>query len=394
MIDKQHPPPQNSSSAPVRHDQSALPLSHHPVLQELRARRKELAQRLAALLEEARVIMEVVNPPILDTYDTLFRAAQIQLQKLTVEAAEVRRREELFRLKLERGEKLTPETIKLVHGIVDREFARIRRTVAEALDDAAKGKEQQQAYKRTKSNRKQYGGSRTDSQIDNAENTERTQELVRIYRAVVKKLHPDTHTYNSARASEHNTVAHLAADQYRYHKELSEQQSTLPPEFDKFWHQVQEAYKEGNIKRLQSIYDIVCLTEEEQVSDTLDTHSAEEYLRAEIGRLARRVHAEETKLKNLQTAEPYILKDVIHDECWQQQERERLAHDTALKKQDIMRSRAFLDSIHAGLDSIHAGQGTDRPVFPPNDNLSSSDDVADEKNFQTDFMENTYFSQR
>jgi hypothetical protein len=315
---------------------------NHPLIAELRARRKQLSERLLWLVEEAQRIKESVNPPIVAEYDRLFRELEIVLQRKALEAAEIGRREELLRLKLERGEKLSPKMIALVHGMVDREFARVRRRIDEAFNMDKQGRE--------RAARKRARQAESDS------------EVARMYRSIVKKLHPDVQYPNT-----------LLPDNASQHSSAPQDKRT---DFEKHWQAAQEAYHHRNTQKLRSIYELVCLTEEQQ--DFTDVPSAEEYLRAEIARLTRRVHSEETKLKNLTNAEPYTLRDCIGDAAWQDQERVRLEQEIAVKERDIERSKAFLASIHA--EDWQA--------------IRASDVHQHSEIFNDDFMENTYFGHR
>ncbi len=319
-------PPPAPASVPVT----------HPLLVELREQRKRLSARLLETVEEARHIKEHVNPAVLALYEQYFRHLEIALQRKTLESAELTRREELFRLKLERGEKLSAKMIEVVNTMVDREFARVRKRLREAFDMS--GQEREREAKR---------------RIRNAESEG---EVARMYREVVKRLHPDV-------------AHHIAAEQ--------------PPEaqqhgsdFDKFWHKAQEAYKTRNTSQLRTIYELLCLTEERQ--DFRDMESAEVYLRNEISRLARRLQSEEDKLRNVKTSEPYTLKDCIQQQQWRDEETKRLEQELAAKERDIERAKTFLQSINA--DSWQ--------------NTPASKDHEDGRLFNDDFLENTYFSNR
>jgi hypothetical protein len=317
-------------------------IATHPRIAELRARRKQLAERLLDVVEEARHIKEHINPALVHAYDANFRTLEITLQQKTLQAAEIGRREELFRLKIERGEKLNDKLIAFVHGVVDREFARVHKRLREAFDMDSKERERA-ARKRMKL-------------------AEDEGEVARMYRSIVKKLHPDLQTPQTAQAPSSQSPSNQASS-------------------SQYWQTVQDAYKNGNVQQLRTMYEIVCMADEQ--GDFTELASAEEYLRAEITRLARRVHSEETKLKNLQTSEPYTLKDNIDSEAWRAQETKRLEHDIAERERDIERSAAFLASVNAG----DWEQGVD--------GRSNADKRAERAElFNDDFMENTYFGSR
>jgi hypothetical protein len=145
-------------------------IAAHPRIVELRARRAACATRLAEILTEMQHIKNQVLPRLLDDYDTHFRTLEITLQKATLHAAELGRREELFRLKLERGEQLTERMIEVVNTIVDREFARVKKRIRETFDMTAQEREREATDRAERHN---------------------TGDFAKLYRAIVKKLHPD-----------------------------------------------------------------------------------------------------------------------------------------------------------------------------------------------------------
>jgi hypothetical protein len=118
-------------------------LAPHPVVAELRKRRTHLVERLGERMREVHRIKETVLPPLFAEYDKHFRTLEIELQQVTLAASELGRREELFRLKLERGEVLSAKMIEVVNTIVDREFARVRKRFYEAFEQTPEEREQE-----------------------------------------------------------------------------------------------------------------------------------------------------------------------------------------------------------------------------------------------------------
>ncbi len=308
--------------------------------EELRVRQTALLKRLSECVQEIRRVQDDVLPAIMQECDKHFRTLEIELQKVSLNAAELARREELFRTKLERGEKLTPQMITVVNAIVEKEFARMRRRFNEA-------------FRMTSEERETAVKAHNHAALVNE------QELAKMYRAIVKKLHPDKHT------AEANTP-----------HALPEEPSSL---FAQFWHSTQNAYEHKNQRDLQTIYDLVCAGGEQEFSETNlnGTLQHQEYLKAEITRLEARLRVEERKLRDLTTTEPYTLHDLLKSQTWCASEQERLKNDIHEKQREAERSRAFLASLHA-----------DMPLPEP------SPEKQHEQAFHNDFMENTYFSSR
>ena len=308
--------------------------------EELRTRRNALLKRLSECVQESRRVQDEVLPAIMQECDKHFRALEIELQKASLNAAELARREELFRTKLERGEKLTPQMIAVVNAIVEREFARMRRRLSEAFSMTNEERE-------------------TAAKARNKAASVNEQEIAKMYRAIVKKLHPDKQNPHA------NTP-----------QATSEDPSSL---FAQFWQTTQNAYEHKNQGDLQTIYDLVCAGSEEEFSEiNVDgTVQQQEYLKAEIMRLEARLRVEERKLRDLTASEPYTLQDLLKSQTWCASEQKRLRNDIQEKQREAERSRAFLASLHA-----------DMPLPAP------SSEKQEERAFHNDFMENTYFSSR
>jgi hypothetical protein len=307
----------------------------HPRIAELRRRRREALERLKQCALNLHRLQESVLPELLDRYDALFREREIALQRATLLAAEIKRREELFRLKLERGERLTEEMITVVHAIVDREFERVKQRQREALDMSAQERERNAAERAQR---------RNDG------------DFAKLYRSIVKKLHPDAASSDAAQ-----------------------------PRNEQFWHAAQEAYRERNFSALQSIHDIVCELEDEENNDkTPDDarwrhyESAEAYLAAEVQRLESRLRNEERKLRDIYNNPPYSLRELMQSPAWVESERAALQSQIAAKQREYEQATTFLSSINA-LKSEH-------PERSPEEQRRND--------FANDFMENTYFNFR
>lgn len=291
-------------------------------------------------MQEIRRVQDEALPAIMQECDKHFRTLEIELQKASLNAAELTRREELFRTKLERGEKLTPQMIAVVNAIVEKEFARMRRRF-------------QEAFGMTNEERETAAKARNHAASVNE------QEITKMYRAIVKKLHPDKQTAHT----------HTPQTSFREASRL----------FEQFWHTTQNAYEHKNQRDLQTIYDLVCAGSESEFSEAnVDgTFQHQEYLKAEIIRLEARLRVEERKLRDITTSEPYTLQDLLKSPTWCASEQQRLRNDIHEKQREAERSRAFLASLHA-----------DMPLPAP------SPEKQHEQAFHNDFMENTYFSSR
>lgn len=269
----------------VQHSSSRI--ERHPERVELEARRLQLRAELAAALDEWYELQHKVIPELRAEYERHFRDLEVGIQSEALRCADLARREELFRTKLERGEKISEHTARLVHEMVDREFAKLR----ERLQNLAE-KDRRKRERRRRRLAKQE-----------------LQELPGIYREIVKKLHPDA-TDNSA-------------------------------DFSKYWQRAQQAYQTRNLARLKSIYDIVCgggKVKDEMPADL-------DLLREEVNALQRRVDYEARKNAKLKTEEPLAWRDDLYRDEWIDEHKKSLQAEIDAKTAEAERRHQFLQSI-------------------------------------------------
>src|SRR6185369_2405284 len=121
-------------------------------------------------------------------------------------------------------------------------------------------------------------------------------ELPKLYRAIVKKLHPDV--------------------------------STETDDFSKFWNSAQTAFENKNLQKMRSLYSLICSDNEE--TDTKkypDSFSETMRLEAEIKELEIKLEREERKLCRLKNEEPFNLETKLKDGKWLSEQREKLEYE-------------------------------------------------------------------
>ena len=173
----------------------ATPITH-PDLVRVRSRCAELRQRLQRVLEEWHHLATVEHPQILMRYEQHFGTLERERQNLALQCAELFRRVELLTVKASRGEAITAETVELINGVVDKEYARMHQR-----------------------NREAFGNG------PSVEPPASQGELVQMYRTLAKRLHPD------------------AVD--------ADHEDSLPT-----WHRVQEAYRNRDASRLRTLLTV------------------------------------------------------------------------------------------------------------------------------------------
>lgn len=303
----------------------------HPHIMELRERRKNLLRRLRDIVSELQLLKDEVLPDLVNEYDRHFRMVEMALQKKTLETAELTRREELFYIKLSRGEKLTPKMIEVVNAMVDREFERVKQRLRQTFD-------------MTDEEHEAAANKRIEKHNDS--------EFASLYRSIVKKLHPDAATPEST-------------------------------PFQQYWQSAQNAYQNRNMRELQAIHDMVCLAEGHDdfaSASFASVQSVEEYLEEEIARLESRLRNEERCLRDIVNNPPYTLRELMKSATWVEHERKNIEAQIAAKDRDSKRAQAFLASIHADPE---AWKQAEKPQ-----------ELKVQEEFANDFMENTYFNNR
>ncbi len=296
-----------------------------PVTEELRTRAKELRLAIRTILDEWYTLQNIVRPRLLAEYDNHFREIEIEIQQKTLESSEIGRRVELLTLKKERGEKLTPEIISLVNTFVDKEFAKFHKRIREAYSMSAEQREQA-AIKEN--------------------HTDTNGELPKLYRAIVKKLHPDV--------------------------------STETDEFSKFWHSAQQAFENKNLQKMRSLYSLIC-SESEQ-TDTRkypDSLSETSRLEAEIKELEIHLEREERKLSRMKSEEPFILESSLKNGKWLTEHRQKLEYELHKKNAEINQFKALMKQLTGGKWE-----------------QASTPKMIEQENLDQEFMNSTYFSGR
>ncbi len=252
---------------------------------------------------------------MLRLYEQAFGDLERERQKLALQSSELFRRVELLSIKVARGEQLTPDVVSLINQVVDAEYARFRRRLRADIT------------------------SRSNAPTV-ADDDDR--ELVKMYRVLAKRLHPD------AAGSQDEIDA---------------------------WHRAQRAYLDKDASRLRAL--LAVLDVEEPDSTVMDTWSLERW-QLEETRLAARRRLEERKLNKLRTEEPYSLATVLDDTEWVKQHRKDLELDINARKVEVNEHSRLYAELTAGL--VPSGEDAIK--------------TAEQRSFDEDFFDNTYFGGR
>lgn len=301
--------------------------STHPEIERLRERCARYRASLREVAEEWHRLSAIERPRLLAIYDRHFGDLEKERQKLALEGAEIFRRVELLSIKVARGERITPDIVQMVNLIVDKEYARLRQRMKEVFDMTA--------YERDKA---------TSERGDDAEDG----ELVKMYRTLAKRLHPDA-----------------VGDQ---------------PELSGVWQRVQDAYRDKNIRQLQSIVDL--LNADDAAAGEMEGWDLER-LSCEAERLDARLRMERRKLDRLRGQEPFILAQDLENENWCTWHRRDIEQSITAKRREIEEHRMRYREM----------TGNDAPGSTADESTTQNGNDEQQK-FERDFMEKTYFGSR
>jgi hypothetical protein len=264
------------------------PQKEHPLIKDLKTRISECKIRLLEILEEWYVLQTEVQPKLLFTYESLFGSLESELRVKNQLAIELDRRVELLSIKLKSGEELTEKTIKFIENIVEREANRIKKI-------------------------KRSGVKNKKFVVPKCSVNEKY-ELPRVYRKLVKKLHPD--------ASGDESI-----------------------EYKKFWDQIQNAYKNEDVERL-NLYAQTLLEEED--TGIRDIHSERIKLNTEVHQLEVNINNAKKKIEMLRDQEPFCFEDKLNDNLWIARKRRNLREKIFHLDREILYKEKMLKSLTNG----------------------------------------------
>ncbi len=294
------------------------------VIVSLRKSYSQKVEELRMVLFELEHLQNEVIPELRRKYDLNFRTDEVTIQKLTLEVSEQQRTNELLLIKYQRGEEITQKVVEFVKMFVEKEYSR---------------------YKNNKKN-STFGLSESTSTIT-ASKSQPSEELSRLYKDLVKKLHPDSNRNNVEQ----------------------------PPQY---WHIVQESYEMKNLQKLRSFHTILC---SEQLSPGMftATESEKDRLTLEISLLNRKIVLELKRLDSLKSKEPFTFKDLIDSEQWQQQHTSSLQESIQTLQREIEQAKKVFLKLTKGITL----KKDDKTI------LQQEKETFDEK-----FTNSTYFRSR
>lgn len=245
---------------------------------------KTIKEEINSIHEQYFYLNQQVKPLLLKDYDDNFRLLEIEIQRKALESSELQRRAELLMMKHQRGEKLTPEIIALVHKIVDKEYLSLKSRLNDAFDRIQK----KQAY---------------SSSLQEPQNS---QELMQKYRELAKLLHPDTNK---------NQLM-----------------------VDKYWHMLQQGFTDRNITSIRALYSLLIDKIKPDTSFEMSILDQQK----ELERLIHIKSIEEKKLQELKKQIPFIYELGLQDEQWISNHRKSLELQIHKYQEDIQKAQQLI----------------------------------------------------
>ncbi|MCX7908091.1 MAG: hypothetical protein N2560_01035 [Ignavibacteria bacterium] len=262
----------------------------------IRALQQEIDEQkklLLELVEKWYYLRYILKPKLQFEYEKIFGDLESELEEKALICSKMERKIELFFVKVNRGMRITLDVWNFIEKSVEG--------VSEKRMDNKNGV--------SNDNHKSFHTNTTMEGNDNL-----LQELSRMYRALVKQLHPDV--------------------------------SGETEFFRKFWVPIQDAYKEKNFSKIRIFYKIL--------SNDFDNFEFEEdkikKLEEELKELRLMIGIEKRLIERMLQQEPFIFEKNFSNPIWIEEHRNRLKEKIKLLDKQIDFNKRLLQKIQENLE--------------------------------------------
>lgn len=224
-----------------------------PDIKKLKEKIRSLRRELEDLYPEKEHLVGVVCENIQRDYTLVFGSLEYKLYEAYCEYLRLRRKRDLIQAKVNRGEKPDMEAIE---SRLDEEFRDYKMRLDEQMEEINRAIEKSKLKLLPEEEQK---------------------ELKTLYKAIVKRLHPDLNP------------------------SITEGEKEL-------FYNATESYKLGDLNTLRIIYDLTVKGEEEELSLPNDS------LQEETERLEKAIVAIREEIERIKSNPPYSLKIYLEDE--------------------------------------------------------------------------------
>jgi len=229
-------------------------------INELKKRLFDLRDELLLILDKWFELINIVQPQIAFQYDSIFGDLESEIDNKLKLARKLERKSQLIHTKIKNGEKVTKNTIEFINKIVEREIEIVSRHNSDE----------------NKSNL--FSNNHYQYQKDK-NNSLKKECISTCYRMIVKKLHPDV------------------SDS----KEL----------FEKYWDNIQTAYKLKDENKINLYYWSLCV-----IDELVTKHNNAESIKTTIKKIENEVFKERNNLEITSKQNPYNLEEKLNDASW------------------------------------------------------------------------------
>ncbi|MBX3043304.1 MAG: hypothetical protein KIT33_13750 [Candidatus Kapabacteria bacterium] len=269
-----------------------IPKMHNSVyIAKLRNSIRELRVELLYLLNQWYYLKSTVYPEIIHRYKILFEELELTLEDKKVTAASMDERVSQILGKYQNNHIIPKSYIINTYNL---NFSKIRYN--------STGKEDIDIFEIITRD--------FESNIIPKNETNIQYEIANIYRRIVKKLHPDLNGESEV--------------------------------YNKYWNNIQDAYRTSNLSRLRLFDQLIC---EDIPEDFPDMRIEEEFLKNQIRMYEKFISDEKKKLARLKAEEPFCYKDKLDDSKWVAFRRKILSSEIYVAEQSIRRNKLLLKKI-------------------------------------------------
>lgn len=226
-----------------------------PDTKNLKEKIKTLRENLEELLIEKDNLESIVCENIKTKYTILFGGLEYRLYTAYCEYLRLRRKKDMIQAKKNREEKIN---IKAIEADLDNEFIEYKRKLDEKISEVNNALERSKLKALSK---------------------DETNEMKKLYRVIVKKLHPDLNP------------------------KITEAEKEL-------FYRATECHKHGDLTAIRIIFEIVGSEEVKDETTTSPTDSLEK----EATRLETLVKSVQKDIEKIKSTEPYIWQVYLYDE--------------------------------------------------------------------------------
>ncbi|MCX7879375.1 MAG: hypothetical protein N2517_01810 [Ignavibacteria bacterium] len=251
---------------------------------------EEAKQILIQLIEEWYHLRYVVKPMLEFEYEMIFGELEKEYEQKVELCITLEHKLDLFLAKINRGIQITKEIADIIEKVVSKA-----------------------AFTRTREYAKPTNGNPYFIQGLEDNTASKQKEISQMYRALVKKLHPDV-----VGESEFN---------------------------NKFWISLQDAYKEKNYQKIKVFYKILM---ENSLPPIVEEYILDK-LERELKELKLLIGIERRAINRMLNQEPFIYEKLLSDKTWIETHKIKLKEKIKFLEKQIDINRKLLERINEGV---------------------------------------------